>query len=63
MSVLLELECPICEEVHYVFVPEDELEAYEAGGLAQDTLKSLNKTEREQIISFICPTCQDKIFK
>ena len=63
MSVLLELECPFCKEVHYVFVPEDELEAYEAGGLAQDTLKSLNKTEREQIISFICPTCQDQIFK
>ena len=60
--IVLELTCPFCGNVHYVEVPLEELEAYEAGALAQDAFRSLNATEREQIISRLCPMCQDEIF-
>lgn len=60
--IVLEFVCPFCGDYHYVEVPLEELEAYEAGALAQDAFKSLSATEREQIISRICPECQDRIF-
>lgn len=60
--IVLELVCPFCGETHFVDVPLEELEAYEAGALAQEAFKSLNATEREQIISRLCPKCQAEIF-
>lgn len=60
--VVIERTCPFCGATHYVEAPLEEVEAYEAGALAQDAFKSLNATEREAIISQICPKCQDEIF-
>lgn len=60
--IVLELDCPFCGKTHYVETTLEELEAYEAGALAQDAFKSLSATEREQIISNLCPDCQRKIF-
>lgn len=56
------LVCPFCGVQHFVFVPVEELAEYEAGALAQDAFKSLSAEEREQIISSICPDCQEEIF-
>lgn len=61
-TLTITLTCPICLAIHTVVVREDELNAYEAGAMAQDAFKSLSATEREQIISRICPTCQADIF-
>lgn len=44
--IVLELTCPFCGNVHYVEVPLEELEAYEAGALAQNAFRSLNATDR-----------------
>jgi hypothetical protein len=60
--VVIERTCPFCGRTHYVEAPLEEIEAYEAGALAQNAFKSLNATEREQIISQLCPKCQDEIF-
>ena len=62
MMVTLEIVCPFCGEIHYVEVFEDELNAYNNGALAQVAFSNLSATEREQIISGICPKCQDSIF-
>lgn len=60
--IVLDFYCPFCGDQHFVEVPLEELEAYEAGALAQEAFKSLSATEREQIISHICPECQIEIF-
>ena len=60
--VIIERTCPFCGATHFVEALLSEVEAYEAGALAQDAFRSLNATEREQIISQICPKCQDEIF-
>ena len=60
--IVREIVCPFCGDEHYVEVPLEELEAYENGALAQDAFRSLDATQREQIISHMCPECQAKIF-
>lgn len=62
MMVTLEIVCPFCGKLHFVEVLESELDAYNSGALAQVAFPNLSATEREQIISGICPKCQDSIF-
>lgn len=62
MKELMAMNCPFCGASHFVLVPVEELVEYEMGALAQVAFKSLTPTEREQIISQICPECQEKIF-
>ena len=61
--IVLDFICPFCGDTHFVEVPLEELEAYEAGALAQNAFRSLSATEREQIISHICPECQKMVFE
>lgn len=49
-------------EIHAVKVSEYDYKAYCEGALAQDAFPYLDATEREQIISLICPQCQESIF-
>ena len=60
--IVLELTCPFCGTTHFVEVKLEDLEAYETGALAQNAFPYLTDTEREQIISRLCPMCQDEIF-
>lgn len=62
MIITLEIVCPFCGEIHFVEVLENELDAYNRGALVQVAFSNLTGTEREQIISGICPKCQDLIF-
>lgn len=61
-KVVLKIVCPFCGERHGVAVPESEYDAWRFGELAQVAFKSLNATQREQIISGMCPRCQASIF-
>ena len=61
--VVLELTCPFCGATHYVEVDYDDLQSYEAGALAQNAFPYLTATEREEIISRLCPECQYSIFR
>ena len=46
--VTLEMTCPFC--------------AYIDGALAQEAFPDLSPTQREQIISQMCPDCQRSVF-
>ncbi len=60
--ITLEIVCPFCGGFHFVNVFENALNLYEDGALIQDAFPNLSATEREQIISGICPQCQESIF-
>lgn len=61
-KVSLVMRCPFCDAIHEVEVGIRELENYENGASAQVAFPKLSLTEREQIISHLCPQCQSKIF-
>jgi hypothetical protein len=54
--------CPFCGKETEILVYADDYEKYMAGGLVQDCFPYLGATEREVIISGICPECQKGIF-
>lgn len=60
--VELMITCPFCGREHSVFVHETDYICWTEGELAQNAFPYLSPTEREQIISAICPTCQRDIF-
>lgn len=62
-DIRLEMVCPFCGESHSVKVAESDYNAYCNGALAQNAFPYLNATEREQLISHLCPTCQSKFFE
>ena len=61
-DIRLEMTCPICRADHYVDCREEQYNAYCNGELARVAFDDLSATEREQIISHVCPNCQEKIF-
>lgn len=56
--------CPFCDQYHEVLVYVDEsFIAWENGDLlAQEAFPYLTASEREILISGICPKCWDKMF-
>lgn len=56
------VNCPLCGKLQTVKVHPVSLEAYRNGAKAQDAFPSLKATEREILISGICPTCWDEMF-
>ena len=58
----LEITCPFCGASHSVSVNYEDYIAYSEGALAQNAFPYLSATEREQIISGICPDCQKSVF-
>ena len=64
MKVELVGSCVFCGKQHSVIVEDYELEKYKAGALAQNAFPpaKYSATDREFIISGMCPKCQDSIF-
>lgn len=62
MRIDVDLTCPFCGADHAVEVNLAEYIAWESGELIQNAMPNLSPTEREQLISHICPECQAKIF-
>lgn len=58
----VEIKCPMCGGIHEVWCDENEFENWENGELIQRAMPNLNPTEREQLVSHICPTCQARVF-
>lgn len=54
--------CPFCNTYHDVLVNEDAFILWQCGSLIQDVMPDLTPTEREQLISHLCPKCQKEIF-
>lgn len=62
MRVDVEIKCPFCGAEHSVEVKMAEFEAWQNGELIQRAMPNLSATEREQLISHICPKCQAEVF-
>lgn len=62
VKVEIAIQCPFCGETHSVEVWEYDFYDWQEGELAQNAFPYLSATEREQLISGLCPMCQDKIF-
>ncbi len=54
--------CPFCGKAHTCTVDRVGYFAWECGEPAQRALPNATPTEREQLISGICPKCQETIF-
>ena len=61
-DIILTMICPFCETEHSVETTEEAYIVYCAGETAQEAFPNLTPTEREQIISHLCPECQKKFF-
>ena len=55
-------ECPFCGKESGVTVTLKDWSNYISGMSAQVAFPNLSATEREQIISGICPQCQESVF-
>ena len=62
MRIDVTMICPLCGEDHAVEVNLAQYEAWQNGELIQNAMPYLTPTEREQLISGLCPKCQAKIF-
>lgn len=58
----LMITCPFCGRAKAVEVPVVGYRRWKCGELIQDALSELNKTDREMLLSGLCPDCQNKIF-
>lgn len=61
--MIILLKCPFCCKDHDVKVQIAEWFNYVNGETATNAFPKLSSTEREQIISEICPDCQNTIFE
>ena len=61
-DIRLEITCPFCGKSHFVEIAGSDYNAWQNGALAQNAFPYLSATEREQLISHICPQCQADIF-
>ena len=62
MRINVEMTCPFCGAEHSVEVNLAGFEAWQNGELIQRAMPNLSATEREQLISHICPKCQAEVF-
>ena len=62
MRINISIICPFCGADHAVEVNLAQYEAWQNGELIQNAMPDLTPTEREQLISGLCPKCQAKMF-
>ena len=62
MRIDVSIICPFCGEDHAVEVNLAQYEAWQNGELIQNAMPDLTPTEREQLISGLCPKCQAEVF-
>lgn len=56
-KTLIEMKCPFCRREHSVTVNTDAYNDWLNGDLIQRAMPELSATEREQLISQMCPNC------
>ena len=63
-SVIVENICPFCGKFHAVEVSEGAFHAWIGSNISLiNIMPELSATEREQLITHVCPECQDKMEK
>lgn len=61
--ITVSIQCPFCGKEYEVEVKLEDYWAWQMGELAQNAFPYLSATERESLISGMCPDCQAKFFK
>lgn len=61
-KMIITMECVCCGKEHSVECSRNGFTAWRLGDLCQKAMPELSATEREQLISGICPDCQNKIW-
>lgn len=61
-KMTIKMECVWCGKEHSIVCSRDGFTAWRLGDLCQKAMPELSATEREQLISGICPDCQNKIW-
>lgn len=61
-EVCVVTSCPFCGKAHEVEVNESDYWDWDDGTSAQDAFPYLSASERELLVSGICPTCWNKTF-
>lgn len=59
MNVRVHQNCPLCGRRHHVLADLDALRRWEDGELAQTALSDLDVIQRDQLITGVCPDCQE----
>ena len=62
-EIIVTFNCPFCGKEQNLLVMESDYLAWQDGKSTWSAFPYLSETEREQMISHICPTCQDNTFK
>lgn len=61
--IVVEYQCPFCREIKNATYPTDGYTKwYMKGFLIQEAMPEVSATDREILISGICPECQKTIF-
>ena len=55
--------CPLCKNTTWVSVPVEAYEAWQMGMCIQNAWPDGSATDRETLISGICPECQKETFE
>lgn len=63
MRIDVSMECPFCHTQHTVEVNMARFNDWQNGTSIQKAMPELSTTEREQLVSGLCPACQAKFFK
>lgn len=58
----LTIVCPFCGNFFSVAVREEDYIRYQEGALVQNAFPYLTATEREALVSGMCPACQNTYF-
>jgi len=58
----LTIVCPFCGKLFSVAVREEDYTRYQNGALVQNAFPYLTATEREALVSGMCPDCQGVYF-
>lgn len=61
-DLIIQINCPFCGAIHTVEVNSGEFYEWQDGARIQEAMPHLSPTEREQLISGLCPDCQSEVF-
>ena len=57
------VRCRMCDQITVLLLDPDDIKEWQEGAHIQDAFNYLSAGERELLISGICGTCFDNIFK
>lgn len=61
-TCIIRAVCPCCGDLLHIHALVSQFEAWQAGALIQDAFPDMDATDRETLISGLCPDCQATFF-